>query len=212
MLEGWQKLRATPEEVPGLWHGDQNVGLILGPSGLVCVDGDVPMAAQFMRAGLLTALLGTKTLMGGRAGNPASHAFYRVNGEVKHKSHYDIQPKDPNEKKRPVVELLAGNHQVLVAPSVQPTSGETYDWNGDEYDASKIATVEVDDLVWATKMLFTMAIVAGHMPAGGRHTLALALAGLMRRDDRLTRGDVERIFKAAWRVVWRPGGRRTQRP
>jgi hypothetical protein len=70
VLEGWESLRLTPDELPEHFNGrPQNVGLILGqPSGgLVDVDQDAPEAAKIagrschprLPAGVRAALIAT---------------------------------------------------------------------------------------------------------------------------------------------------------
>jgi hypothetical protein len=195
---GWPNEKWTLEEIPGKFK-DKNIGIILGPSGLVCVDADVP-EAQRVAETVLKHILGTDTLVGGRPGNPRSHFIYRVAGELDHTSidgptgEVDGRKKYKTER---FVEILAGNHQVAVAPSIHP-DGDTYDWAGDEFDPAKIATVNATDLLRAVRIIAVGAMIARAMPDGGKHDYAMALAGLMLRGERVPEADINLAFQIGW--------------
>lgn len=112
VIRNWPKLRiADPCEFFGC-----NIGIILGAaSNLWCVDLDHPAARE-----LAEQYLPPTGLVSGRPGNPRSHWFYRVVGEIKNAKH-----KLPSSKET-VVEILGEGNQVVVGPSVHP-SGDVYD-------------------------------------------------------------------------------------
>ncbi|MGF1471996.1 MAG: phage/plasmid primase, P4 family [Rubrobacteraceae bacterium] len=193
---GWQELRISPNDVSAHFRDGDNVGWILGPSGLLCVDLDTPEATRIWTA--LTHIHGFPgSLISGRPGAPASHAFYRVEGEIKQTTFKDIPTGD---KARPLLEVLAGNHQVLVPPSVHP-SGEAYDWNGGVYDPGQIVTVKADTLMRAAREAATVALIARHLPPiGQRHEYVLALAGFLLAPGRLSYEPARRMIVAAWNI------------
>src|SRR5215211_2805689 len=117
VLEGWEALRLTTDELPEHFNGrPQNVGLLLGePSGgLVDVDLDAPEAAKI--AGRFLEL----TLTSGRESSPHSHWWYVSPGAQ------TIRYKDVNHEV--LVEQRSTGCQTIVAPSVHP-SGERIVWH-----------------------------------------------------------------------------------
>ncbi|MEQ9097106.1 MAG: bifunctional DNA primase/polymerase [Phycisphaerales bacterium] len=114
-LKGWPVLRLEEPELASHFHGETNLGLILGePSGwLVDVDLDcdeaIELADQYLPAtGAVT----------GREGRPGSHRWYIAEGAATAK-HQDADG-------AMIVELRSTGCQTVVGPSVHP-SGERYD-------------------------------------------------------------------------------------
>jgi P4 family phage/plasmid primase-like protien len=195
-IPAWQKLRIRPGEVGKYWTDGQGVGLILGPSGLACVDGDVPEAVRLAGV-VLKGTLKDDTLIGGRKRNPRSHYLYRVANA------HDVKPiKIRGPKGETIVELLAANKQVVVAPSAHP-SGDTYNWESGDFEPERILEVEADKLAQAVRLLGLTALITRYMPGKTRHDYAMAIAGLLRRDERVPYNVVETVFKLAW---WRGVG------
>jgi putative DNA primase/helicase len=106
-----------------------------------------------------------------------------------------------------IIALKASNngrgHQVVVAPSVHREKGPYLFVGG--YNPAAIAEVDKDVLRKALGMLATSALIARELPpakeegGGGRHDLALALAGYMLR-NREAAEDVEKMLVGAWAV------------
>src|SRR5215218_5853712 len=106
-----------------------------------------------------------------------------------------------------LIALKASNngrgHQVAVAPSVHREKGPYYYIGG--YNPAAIAVVDKDVLRHRVGMLATATLIAQLLPpsrdegGGGRHDLALALAGYMLRNGEAAE-DVEKMLTAAWEV------------
>jgi P4 family phage/plasmid primase-like protien len=106
-----------------------------------------------------------------------------------------------------IIALKASNngrgHQVAVAPSVHQEKGPYHFVGG--YNPAAIAVVDKDELRWRVGMLAVAALVARNLPptkeegGGGRHDLALALAGYLLRNGE-TAEDVEKMLVGAWAV------------
>jgi len=184
VLEGWEALRLTPDELPEHFNGrPQNVGLILGqPSGdLVDVDQDAAEAAR------ITGRFLEPTLTSGRESRQHSHWWF-------------ISPGARTTKFKDVdgtvlVELRSTGCQTLVQPSTHP-SGERIVW----HDAGvKPAHVGAAVLFGQVRELATATLIARHLPpVGGRHDYALALSGFLLRPGRLDEETVLKLVRAAW--------------
>src|SRR5918998_2702573 len=106
-----------------------------------------------------------------------------------------------------ILSLKASNngrgHQIVVAPTMHPEKGPYHFVGG--YNPAAIAVLDKDDLRQQAGMLAAAALIARHLPptrgegGGGRHDLALALAGYMLRNGEAVE-DVEKILIAAWEV------------
>lgn len=183
--KNWESERWTKDDVTRLWSSDQNVGVLCGePSGwLVDVDCDCPEAVRLAPKFL------PRTLKGGRDTAPGSHWWYRAEG-------CETKPFFGTTRKR-ILELRSNGCQTLVYPSVHPDDGDTYQWYRDLSD--KMTNVDGKELRHKVNLLFTATIIARHMPpVGGRHDYALALAGFLQRNDRLTEDDASRVMVEAW--------------
>lgn len=114
-LKGWPSLRLEEPDLASHFHGETNIGLILGePSGwLVDVDLDcdeaVELAGQYLPA---------TDAVTGREGRPGSHRWYVAEGATTAK-HTDAGGDM-------IIELRSAGCQTVVGPSVHP-SGERYD-------------------------------------------------------------------------------------
>jgi|SRR5215217_4117055 len=100
-------------------------------------------------------------------------------------------------------------HQVAVAPSVHEEKGP-YRWVGEAgYDAGRITEVVRADLQQSISHLATASLLARVLPAareeggGGRHDLALALAGYLLRHG-VDAGVVREILLGAWSYCGAP--------
>lgn len=116
-LKGWQTLRSTPIDLPGLFAGPGNIGLLLGePSGwLIDVDLDCEEAVR-----LAAQHLPPTAAVTGRISRPGSHWWYRCRG-VKPMKLSDPVTHDT------ILEIRSSGQQTLVGPSVHPGDGERYD-------------------------------------------------------------------------------------
>ena len=106
-----------------------------------------------------------------------------------------------------IISLKASNdgrgHQIVVAPTMHPKKGPYHFVGG--YNPAAIAEIDKDELRHSVGMLAAAALIARHLPAardeggGGRHDLALALAGYMLRNGAPVE-DVEKILVASWEL------------
>jgi DNA polymerase I-like protein with 3'-5' exonuclease and polymerase domains len=181
VVDGWEELRPTTEDLPELFPEGQrlNVGLLLGePSGgLVDVDLD---SAEAVRAA--PYLLPSTGMIHGRLGKPRSHYWYVVSDppakasapfKDPDKGYYAEDDRGRADDKVLLLELRSTGGQTLVPPSVHP-SGEALTWHA----FNEPARVPLDELRVACSRVAAAALLARHWPAQGcRHELALALAG-----------------------------------
>lgn len=169
-LDGWQTLRLDEETLPSHFNGQaQNIGVLLGASGLVDIDLDSPEAIR-----LAEAFLPSTGAIFGRPGAPGSHRLYRVTGgEPKTMGWDDPRITDKQDARSKLVELRAGNHQTVLPPSVHPT-GELIEWA----EAGEPAEVTREELETAVSKLAAAALLARYWPdKGSRNEVSLALAG-----------------------------------
>jgi len=139
-----------------------------------------------------------ETLQGAKGKEAPSQYFYR-SAELGYKKFSELG--GPGE----LIALKASNngrgHQVAVAPSVHREKGPYHFIGG--YNPAAIAVVGKDELRHLVGMLATAALIARLLPpskdegGGGRHDLALALAGYMIRNGE-DAGDVAKMLTAAW--------------
>jgi putative DNA primase/helicase len=141
-----------------------------------------------------------ETLRGAKGKEAPSQYFYR-SPDLGYKKFSELG--GPGE----LIALKASNngrgHQVAVAPSVHREKGPYHFIGG--YNPAAIAVVHKDELRHRVGMLATAALIARVLPpsreegGGGRHDLALALAGYMLRNGEAAE-DVEKMLTAAWEV------------
>src|SRR5215208_2937030 len=139
-----------------------------------------------------------ETLRGAKGKEAPSQYFYRST-ELGYKKFSDLG--GPGE----LIALKASNngrgHQVAVAPSIHREKGPYHFVGG--YNPAAIAVVDKDELRHLVGMLATAVLIARLLPpsrddgGGGRHDLALALAGYMVRNGEAAE-DVEKVLTAAW--------------
>jgi hypothetical protein len=161
ILNGWQHLRLTAEELPKHFDDGQNVGILNGePSGdLVDIDLD---RVEAVRLG--AEILPTTGCIFGRDGKARSHYLYRASG-VKTRPYRDLDGST-------LVELRSSGSQTIVPPSVADGKLRAWDRDGEP------ANVDPDELLARTSRLAAACILARHWPGqGARHDASLALAG-----------------------------------
>lgn len=113
---GWQKNQPVdPESARSIWQGkDCNMGLVLGPSGVIDYEMDAGTEEEFL------------ALVGGSI--PDTPAYRTGRGKL------HILFRDPGgmtRRTRDGLELRAGSHQSVIPPSVHPDTGEPYVWVND---------------------------------------------------------------------------------
>jgi putative DNA primase/helicase len=139
------------------------------------------------------------TLRGAKGQEDPSQYFYRSPG-LGYKKFTGLDGSE-------IIALKASNngagHQVVVAPSVHREKGSYLFVGG--YNPAAIAEVDKDQLRKLVGMLAAAALIARHLPptkeegGGGRHDLALALAGYMLRNGEAAE-NVEKMLVGAWWV------------
>src|SRR5215213_2986629 len=139
------------------------------------------------------------TLRGAKGREQPSHYIYRSPGL----GFQTFRGLDGTE----IIALKASNnrrgHQIVVAPTIHPDKGPYHFVGG--YNPAAVAEVDKDELRKRTGKLAVAALLARILPpsrdegGGGRHDLALALAGYMLRNGEAIE-DVEEILVAAWEL------------
>ena len=166
-MQKWVDLRVTVDDLERVFAG-RNVGVNLGASGgLVDLDLDVPEAVKLAsRFALPTGAIF------GRESAPASHWLYKCPKLEKIVSFC-------TEDGVTLVELRARDHQTMLPGSVHP-SGEEVRWDADGVPAA----AKPDDLIQTAGLIAAAALLVRRWPGPGkRHAAALALSGLLARND-----------------------------
>ncbi|HLG95521.1 MAG TPA: bifunctional DNA primase/polymerase [Bryobacteraceae bacterium] len=173
--KGWpaEAQQITPENAARYFKPDNNLGLLMGVTGLFDVDCDCPTAVTAARL-----LLPPTGFIYGHASAPRSHYIYTAAGEVPVNMRY-VDPTDGET----VVEFrgLARDGtcglQTVVPPSVHRDTGEAIRLETDADGVpSVVDAVAVYDLV---VKIAAAGLLAKHWPDGGRHAGELALAGAL---------------------------------
>ena len=197
--EEWQR-RTLPLEDFKEWVGSGgDVGWQCGEvSDWICTgDLDWPEARKLAPHFL------PETLRGAKGQENPSQYFYRSPG-LGYKKFAGLDHSE-------IIALKASNngagHQVVVAPSVHREKGPYLFVGG--YNPAAIAEVSKDVLRKLLGMLATAALIARELPpakdegGGGRHDLALALAGYMLRNGEAAE-DAEKMLTSAWELCNAP--------
>jgi putative DNA primase/helicase len=173
VIEGWQNLRITKEDLPTHFSNGANVGLLLGnPSAnLTDIDLDWPEARA-----MADEFLPETHRISGRKGAPRSHYFYTVEPLAKTKKYEDPTLRNEKGERAMIVELRSTGAQTIVPPSRHP-SGEDYIW----HEEGEAATVSLNLLQTSVSTLAACAIASRHWQEGKRHDSALALSGILLR-------------------------------
>lgn len=182
---GWAHRKVRSEDVPDEFSDVESLGLLLGSvsNGLVDVDLDHPDAWR-----LRDMFLPPTAMRTGRVGNPVSHYWYRVIGEVPGYRKY-LNPGGET-----LVELRStGGHQTLIPPSIwypkrgQAGSPETYRWEGEPW-GGEVGPTAIDGqhlAVRVASLALTATLIENWPKEGSRHDAYLALAGgMLRLGDR----------------------------
>jgi hypothetical protein len=167
ILTDWPNIRISLDELP-MYFGNEliNFGVLLGESsgGLVDVDLDcdeaVGLAKQFL---------------------PSTDAVF--GHESKRRSHYLYFSNTPTKKfidastGETILELRSTGQTVF--PKSMHPSGEVVEWDAN----GQPSKVQSDALLKSVKRLAVATLLARHWPKGSRHTVSLALAGALLKND-----------------------------
>lgn len=160
---GWQNEKYTVEDLSA-FAGDGNIGILLGPSGIVDLDLDCIEAVK------LAPHLLPQTANFGRASNPRSHWIYKVANPAPFKKFVAKSGK--------VLEYRSGEgKQTVFPPSLHEETGELVEWG--DYSEPK----EVDGPT-LSKKAFALAggsVLLRHWRDGIRDELRAAMSGILLR-------------------------------
>src|SRR5215210_2847650 len=196
----WQQRPLAVEDAEEWVQGGGDVGWQCGEvSGwMSAVDLDCAEARR------LAAKFLPETLRGAKGKEAPSQYFYR-SSDLGYKKFSELGGSGE------LIALKASNngrgHQVAVAPSIHREKGPYHFVGG--YNPAAIAVVDKDVLWHCVGMLATAALIAQLLPpsrdegGGGRHDLALALAGYMLRNGEAVE-DVEKMLTSAWELCSAP--------
>lgn len=175
ITKGWQSATITEQEVPALFSGRTNIGILLGaPSGgLVDVDIDSETAAR------LTDALPATGMAHGRADRPVSHFWYQIEGELPPTTQY----KHPITGEM-IIELRSTGAQTVTPPSQYANEGcsdsecSLLTW-ASYTSPGRVSACQLES---AVATIAAATVVADAWPQkGSRHQMALALAGMLLR-------------------------------
>ncbi len=190
-IQNWPNLRLTETDLPQYFHGDANIGVLLGDrsGGLIDVDMDSPQALFLGRF-----FLPDTGRIHGRTSKPRSHHWYRTRPALRPEKFCDLDGTC-------LLELRSNGQQTIVPPSLHPC-GERIRWES-RHHATR---VDGKELQRAVALTATAAFLARHWPTqGSRNETALALAGTLLRAgwDEIEVGDfVSWIAQAADDEEW----------
>lgn len=185
-IPNWPDFRCTVEAAPIHFPGpvgSSNIGIILGAASRELVDIDLDCDEACELAGYF--LPATATF--GRFSRRASHWLYRVTPAAYEST---IQLKDA--ETHVVLELRSNGSQTIVPPSIHPT-GDSVAWE----TPREPLVLGADDLERRARYLAAAALVLRRWRSGsgGRHRLALYLAGGLLRDGH-DGAQVRELFRA----------------
>lgn len=194
IAKGWQSSVLTERDVPVMFPDRSNIGIVLGaPSGgLVDIDIDCPTATRLVHT------LPATGMSHGRSGEPVTHYWYQIDGELP----ATVQYKHPITGKM-IIELRSTGAQTVTPPSQYANE------HGAESSHCELTWASFDSpgVVTAPRIEATIAsiaaatVIADAWPqAGSRHQLALALAGTLLRggfDLKTAQDFVEMVCHAA---------------
>jgi putative DNA primase/helicase len=185
ILNKWQNLRLTPNELESHFTDAENIGILLSPSGVADVDLDCREAIA-----AADVLLPQTAMIHGHISSPRSHRYYRPTSIPKNKSFHDPR-QDKTKSARAVIAELRTNGQTVVPPSINLRTGELVTWDSE----GEPATIDGDALAAAVAKVASAALLGRYWPNGSRHFATLALAGMLLR-ARWATDDVERFILA----------------
>lgn len=103
--------------------------------------------------------------------------------------------------------LIGGRDQNRRTHYFYHPSGDVYNWEtpSEDFEPNLIKEANAEKLEQAVRLAALAALIARHMPEGGRNQYALALSGFLRRNDRVPREAVATAFKIAWWYIAQAG-------
>ncbi|MBZ5643434.1 MAG: DUF3987 domain-containing protein [Acidobacteriia bacterium] len=170
-ISGWQNLRLGEADLPTMFSGSENVGVILGQVSGYLIDVDLDCTEALACADYF--LPNTSSVFG-RASKPRSHRLYRVSPSP----HY-LKFEDPRRGRsvsgNTIIELRQDGHQTLFPPS--EADGEIRVWcqDGDP------PLVDEAILSRAVARLAAASLLVRYWPESGRHEARMALGGGLAR-------------------------------
>ena len=175
LLNGWQRLRITAEEVPEHFSKPSNIGGLMGPlsNGLTDVDLDCKEAVD-----LAPFFLPPCGAVFGRPGNPKSHYLY-LSDLCGHGHGAKIATFDDNGKM--VCELRIGDDdkgaQTILPPSIHMETDELIEWCA----PPKLEFIASIQLIAAFRNLSVASLLARVWPReeSNRDQIAMAIGGAM---------------------------------
>jgi hypothetical protein len=185
VIDRWQNLRLTSDDLESHFADTDNVGILLAPSGLADVDLDCREAIA-----AADELLPKTAMIHGHLSSPRSHRYYLPTNIPKNKSFHDPR-QDKAKSARAVIAELRTNGQTVVPPSINLRTGELVTWDSE----GEPATVDGNVLATAVAHVAAAALLGRHWPNGSRHFATLALAGMLLR-ARWASDEVERFILA----------------
>ena len=199
---GWDSQVIDKQSVRQYFHGgDQNVGVMLGPSpnGLTDVDLDCDEALK-----IAPYVLPPTGSVFGRRSSPASHWLYttRLASDTK-KAAIEFKDPNPDVKNSLLAEIrIGGKGAQTIFPGSIHESGEDVLWVKNE------APLPIDgsELEWRVALLASACLLARYWPAeGSRHDAALVVGGFLSRarvDNDLAKQTMHGICVAAGDSEW----------
>lgn len=142
-----------------------NVGVVLGPSGLIDIDLDWPEACKLAPEFL------PPTLVSGRASNPSSHYWYKNGEKRKAQKFVTATFEHPSGHKKCICEIRSGEQYTIIPPSKR--HGEDVRWE----NSFKPLEIDYASLEQALKLLSVAALLTVHWREGVRNDLCLAARG-----------------------------------
>jgi P4 family phage/plasmid primase-like protien len=180
VVDKWQNLRITLDDLEAHFADGDNVGILLAPSGLADVDLDCREAIA-----AADELLPKTAMVHGHLSSPRSHRYYLPTSIPKNKSFHDPR-QDKAKSARAVIAELRVSGQTIAPPSINLRTGERVEFDCDGEPAS----VDGDALAAAVAKVAAAALLGRYWPQGARHFASLALAGMLLRvgwnDDNVT--------------------------
>lgn len=188
----WQTLVYSDDDLPTVFTGNENVGILLG----IHSDGTVDLDVDHGRGGAILDAIGCpKTLAYHHAGRP--HLLFRCEPPPSTTKFEGNR----GGKKLTFIEVRSTGAQSVAPGSIHPDDGKPYEWLNSE----ERATWHGEEVVNFGRELATACLLSDHwhppgpQESGARHHLALAVAGFLgRRTDGET---VERIVGAVCAVM-----------
>jgi hypothetical protein len=182
----WGERRYAPEDVPGAFASDGNIGVLVGAASGNVVDADLDCAEA---VALAPVFLPPTDMRHGRPSRPGSHWWYRTDVAMPHERFADDEV---------LVELRSSEGdkqaQTLIPPSIHP-DGEPYTWDSD----GEPAQVTAAELHRAVVDLAAATLIARALPDNRRHDFALALGSVLLRGG-LDADRAHKLIEAGFRV------------